>query len=300
MEGCAGTCGAFRLQRAWLAHYLSPVETTGHGTVNALWCYGSLLAAAALPLREYRRHHGDPARRTLDLLAELPPLPCGEHLSTLAEEHFRETGNAVEIGVYRGGFAKWNLQHWTGRYYAVDAWAYRPNDGNDKNFRDQATNHANYDLALNATAPWRDRATLVKGLSQEVATTFANDTFDWIYVDALHTHNAVLSDLRAWWPKLRPGGLLSGDDYGDEAATPFLTPEAQAEVYPCGDGRGKGKGSIGCGTRFHWGVVRATQAFAKEVGSPLFVSWLKGKGMVLDPVPTCYSFPAWYIVKPFE
>ena len=34
--------------------------------------------------------------------------------------------------------------------------------------------------------------------------------------DALHTYEAVLADLRAWWPRLRRGGLLSGDDYGDE------------------------------------------------------------------------------------
>ena len=67
------------------------------------------------------------------------------------------------------------------------------------------------------------RATLVKALSLEAAKRFPPAHFDWIYVDALHTYDAVLADLRAWWPKLRPGGLLSGDDYGDEKDTFFVS-----------------------------------------------------------------------------
>ena len=38
----------------------------------------------------------------------------------------------------------------------------------------------------------RDRVRLVRGLSAEVVTTFEDGAFDWIYVDALHTHDAVL------------------------------------------------------------------------------------------------------------
>ena len=34
-----------------------------------------------------------------------------------------------------------------------------------------------------------------------------------MYLDALHTEGALLHDLRAWWPKLRAGGLFCGNDY---------------------------------------------------------------------------------------
>jgi hypothetical protein len=36
---------------------------------------------------------------------------------------------------------------------------------------------------------------------------------DAIYIDAGHDYAHVMSDLRAWWPILRPGGLMFGDDY---------------------------------------------------------------------------------------
>jgi predicted O-methyltransferase YrrM len=36
---------------------------------------------------------------------------------------------------------------------------------------------------------------------------------DVIYLDAGHDYEHVMSDLKAWWPVLRPGGLMFGDDY---------------------------------------------------------------------------------------
>ncbi|KQP91340.1 methyltransferase [Methylobacterium sp. Leaf113] len=36
---------------------------------------------------------------------------------------------------------------------------------------------------------------------------------DVIHLDAGHEEASVMADLRAWWPVLRPGGLLIADDY---------------------------------------------------------------------------------------
>lgn len=36
---------------------------------------------------------------------------------------------------------------------------------------------------------------------------------DVIHLDAAHDYEAVRSDLALWWPRLRPGGVLIGDDY---------------------------------------------------------------------------------------
>lgn len=36
---------------------------------------------------------------------------------------------------------------------------------------------------------------------------------DVIYVDASHEYEDVAQDLHQWWPNLRPGGVLFGDDY---------------------------------------------------------------------------------------
>ena len=36
---------------------------------------------------------------------------------------------------------------------------------------------------------------------------------DAIYIDGAHEREAVLADLRAYWPLLRPRGVLFGDDF---------------------------------------------------------------------------------------
>ena len=41
--------------------------------------------------------------------------------------------------------------------------------------------------------------------------------FDAIYIDASHEYEDVRADLAAWWPLVRPGGVLFGDDYDDRS-----------------------------------------------------------------------------------
>jgi len=36
-----------------------------------------------------------------------------------------------------------------------------------------------------------------------------------VYLDGAHEEDAVLSDLRAWWPVVAPGGILLGDDMSE-------------------------------------------------------------------------------------
>jgi predicted O-methyltransferase YrrM len=43
---------------------------------------------------------------------------------------------------------------------------------------------------------------------------------DLIHLDAGHDYRSVSGDLEAWWPLLRPGGILIGDDYSRDGAWP--------------------------------------------------------------------------------
>jgi cephalosporin hydroxylase len=49
--------------------------------------------------------------------------------------------------------------------------------------------------------------------SVEAAATFTDESCDVIWLDADHSYAAVRADIEAWWPKVRPGGILGGDDY---------------------------------------------------------------------------------------
>lgn len=64
------------------------------------------------------------------------------------------------------------------------------------------------------------RVTLHKGLSHERIAEFPDAHFDWIYIDADHSHAGVERDAAAAAPKLRPGGTLVFNDFAH--ADPFL------------------------------------------------------------------------------
>jgi predicted O-methyltransferase YrrM len=49
------------------------------------------------------------------------------------------------------------------------------------------------------------------------AARWWTEPIDFLYIDADHTYAAVLADLDAWVPHVKPGGLIAGDDYGNVA-----------------------------------------------------------------------------------
>ena len=36
---------------------------------------------------------------------------------------------------------------------------------------------------------------------------------DFVYIDSVHIYSYVIEDINAWLPKIRPGGMIAGDDY---------------------------------------------------------------------------------------
>ena len=89
------------------------------------WLLRSLAAAILLIESSAAKQHAQEQERRSASLPQratrhLPPIPCREDLAVVAETRFRQIGRAVEVGVYRGFFAKHNLQSWQGEYHLVD------------------------------------------------------------------------------------------------------------------------------------------------------------------------------------
>eukprot|EP00241_Pyramimonas_parkeae_P012369 CAMPEP_0114225942 /NCGR_PEP_ID=MMETSP0058-20121206/962_1 /TAXON_ID=36894 /ORGANISM="Pyramimonas parkeae, CCMP726" /LENGTH=288 /DNA_ID=CAMNT_0001336623 /DNA_START=1199 /DNA_END=2062 /DNA_ORIENTATION=- len=53
----------------------------------------------------------------------------------------------------------------------------------------------------------------INDFSIPASLKFENLSMDWIYIDGDHSYQSVSSDLRAWWPKLRVGGMFTGHDF---------------------------------------------------------------------------------------
>jgi len=165
-------------------------------------------------------------------------------------------GNAVEVGVWHAGFARHNLLHWHGkRYYMIDTWQHRNNDSSrDKNSIFVEEHERDFNIAKNVTAHWLNtgQAVMIRSFAEAAVHTFQDEYFDFIYIDANHEYKSVMRDMRMWWPKLRPGGMLAGDDFADMHDTFYRLPTAKL---------------------WKWGVKSAVASFAKEVGSPFFLTF---------------------------
>jgi predicted O-methyltransferase YrrM len=49
--------------------------------------------------------------------------------------------------------------------------------------------------------------------SRQAAALFGDAAVDAVFLDGDHEYEGVLQDLRCWYPKVKPGGLLAGHDY---------------------------------------------------------------------------------------
>ena len=80
------------------------------------------------------------------------------------------------------------------------------------------------------------RYTFIQGKSPDMSDMFNDDSLDFVFVDGDHSYEGCKADIEAWWPKLKKGGIMSGDDYG--------------HTYNPAEGK--------------YGVVEAVEEFAKE------------------------------------
>jgi hypothetical protein len=64
-----------------------------------------------------------------------------------------------------------------------------------------------------------DTVSLIVSDSVAASRFFADHSIAWVHLDARHDREHLIADIRAWLPKVRSGGWLSGDDY-DEVKWP--------------------------------------------------------------------------------
>ena len=54
----------------------------------------------------------------------------------------------------------------------------------------------------------------IKDTSENAAKQFPLNSIDYIMIDAGHSYDSVIGDLKTWYHKVKPGAYISGDDYG--------------------------------------------------------------------------------------
>ena len=150
----------------------------------------------------------------------------------------------VEVGVWKGVFAEFILRQTdVDKIFLVDSWAMEDNDIQ----LTPATRYvhelgqtpelfqAAYQEVVERMDVFGERVTIIRCRSPEAAEQFVDGSLDFVYLDAIHYYEWFKRDLEAWSPKVRPGGIMAGDDFGEFFPDVERTvKEMFTEVYACG------------------------------------------------------------------
>lgn len=79
-------------------------------------------------------------------------------------------------------------------------------------------------LSTLITAGVADDVALILAPSHKAAKFIPDGACAMVFIDAEHTHDAVLRDIRAYLPKVMPGGIIAGHDY-------FVFPGVRTAVH---------------------------------------------------------------------
>lgn len=196
----------------------------------------------------------------------------------------------VEVGVFGGTWSEFFLVFGTsidGRldeeaiaevkeYTLIDIWKWAGEELGDGSMGTNLFSARAMQGAVTKLQRFWPRVSFVQKPSVLASRLFEEASLDLAFIDAGHDICSVREDLEAWWPKVRSGGLMAGDDYGDV--------ETMKESY--GDHQ---DWSVCRNGTVHPGAVRvAVEDFARDYD--LQVSIFRMPGASLSP--------QWLIFKP--
>lgn len=134
----------------------------------------------------------------------------GELLNTILNNlESKNKLNIAEIGVYKGrGTAIWNVMLINNNidynYYAIDHFL-----GSSEHIE----SFDYYTATLENLKPIEDKINIIKNDSKTESKNYPDEFFDVVYIDASHEYEYVKEDILHWYPKVKKGGIISGDDY---------------------------------------------------------------------------------------
>lgn len=149
-------------------------------------------------------------------------------IGDLVEDVLQEGhGIGYEIGVWAGETSAYLLNRFQElQYRGVDPYLSFEDCGLHENynkvsegivhklwFQNQASADSVYDIACKTYEPFGKRAQLIRKKSLDAVTDIPSDSLDFVYIDGNHFHKEVLLDITMWKNKIRPRGILIGDDF---------------------------------------------------------------------------------------
>jgi hypothetical protein len=152
------------------------------------------------------------------VLAHAPPRAAQIRASEVLRRLPEGSVCGVEVGVFMGEMSAALLARDDLSLIMVDSWegdglAYAEESGDWHATLPETKQREFYETAMRAIYFAGNRATVIHARSLQAAMDAPDDVYDFVFIDADHSYLGCVADIHAWYPKLKPGGLLSGHDY---------------------------------------------------------------------------------------
>jgi len=161
----------------------------------------------------------------------------------------------VEVGVYKGWLSRLLLiEDPTLFLYLVDSWkavndsSYNTTDDFIARFTQAQHDEAMAETVSNVEQ-FEGRVQVMRMDSDEAASCFKDGELDFVFIDADHSYEGCLADIRRWWPKVRKRGIVSGHDFREERGYGVI----KAVEEFCRDNQ---LGEIRLGPNYTWFLTR--------------------------------------------
>ena len=172
-------------------------------------------------------------------------------------------GSGVEVGVFGAAFSeellartKLSTLYCVDPYKSYDAYL----DGMNLIDLDMV-----YAEAVARLGRFGDRARFVRSFSKDAAGQFPDASLDFLYIDGNHRYKYVSEDLNCWYPKVRIGGLIAGDDAIDVDEEKRNSDGDVETVHKYNEDGSKASWGM-------YGVAKAARDFAKKQNLKLHFS----------------------------
>jgi len=130
----------------------------------------------------------------------------------------------AEIGVHLGDFSERILNIVEPKkLYLIDPWKFEDSEVYNKSLygRESGKNQENMDARFEKVCnkfknSVNNQVVVInRGYSSDILKIFDDDYFDWLYIDGNHQYEFVKNDLELSISKVKKGGYIAGDDYGE-------------------------------------------------------------------------------------
>jgi len=154
-----------------------------------------------------------------------------EQVMTLLQEHFgKKPIVGVEIGTGPACVTQAILMlPNVVRLYTIDPYTHRPGEDFEAGNHDQYRHNYAMREALERLRPYRQRYILCVQTS-DLSAEFVAEPVDFVWIDGHHEHGQVRRDIENYEPKIKPGGLIGGHDYGLGAQVELVIDTIYPEV----------------------------------------------------------------------